>query len=167
MRQEQENKKKKAHKHHPHHGHHHGESGQQFDEKHLLKKRIIKLLKRKEQVNFSQLVFKLDIQPSKLFHVLKKLEQKGLIYHEKEGSHRDKPGKENIKAGKHHGHEKQHFHHQGHKDEKGKGRCGHHSSRPKCGAQQEKCHNHCHQKNKSGKAPWQRAGNVKIGLAAV
>jgi ribosomal protein S25 len=51
------------------------------EDKRVLKKRIVKILSRKGQVNFDKLLHKLDIAPSVLSKVLAKLERKGVASH--------------------------------------------------------------------------------------
>lgn len=146
---------KRNHQHHEGHGKNHH---QKREEKHLLKKQIIKALQRKGQVNFSELVLKLDIQPSKLFRILKNFEHKGLIYHEKEQQPEVAAGK---KGKAFHKHEKKSVHHRN-ADRKRVHAGGHHCSRRADKGGQKK--EHSHRAHKHGKGPWQHGGNVKIGL---
>ncbi len=51
----------------------------QKDNKHVLKKKIVKILRKRRQVSFDELIHKLDIAPSRLFKVLNKLERRGIV----------------------------------------------------------------------------------------
>lgn len=49
------------------------------DEKHLLKHRIIKALKKRGTIQLDKLVMKLDARPTQVLKILKKLESKGIV----------------------------------------------------------------------------------------
>lgn len=145
---------------HQHHGNNHEREGHKREKSHLLKKRIVKILTRKEQVNFNDLVFQLDVQPSKLFRILKKLEHKGLNYHREDKMKAHKGSADQIRTDKPYRNSVRHAHHQtGDTEERKEGchHCGNHAE--KC----ERCCKHFHKKYKNGKGSWQKSGNT-IGL---
>lgn len=145
-------------RHQQHHEGHGKDHHQKHEERHLLKKQLIKVLQRKGQVNFSELVLKLDIQPSKLFRILKMFEHKGLIYHDKEQQPEVAAGK---KEKAFHKHGKKSVHHRD-AARKRVHAGNHHCSRKSDKGEQEK--RHSQKGHKHSKGPWQHGGNIKIGL---
>lgn len=142
--------------------------------KHILKKKIVKILKKRGQVSFDDLIRKLDVEPSRLFKILAKLDRRGVVEQERREPH--EAGKkctsctgENVK---HHKRKRlgklrrKMAHHGAHKENNGfKSEHGRHQSY----AVREDCaggRKHCTERKSHAKRQWQSAWSSRFALTA-
>lgn len=154
------------------------EGSSRKQEKHMLKKKIVKILRKRGQVSFDGLIRKLDVDPRRLFKILTKLERKGVVAQEGRTHHHHHHHKADREFGSGEAEKvKQHkrkrleklrrkmAHHGAHEDKysfkRGHGRHHHNVEREGCA----ECLKHCIKHQSRHKGDWRNKGTLQFVLA--